>query len=119
MRNMSFMLTEPQFLDGSKTVTRRLGWAFLKPGDRVRAVRKAMGLPKGGHVEPLGIIEIVSVRRERLNEITYEEVQREGFPGKTAFWFVRFFCTNMKVESGRLITRIEFFRVEPDTEGGE
>ena len=33
MRNISFSLTEEQFLNGSKDVTRRLGWLFLKPGD--------------------------------------------------------------------------------------
>ena len=47
MRNMSFALTEAQLLDGTKTVTRRLGWTMLKPGDHFRAVRKAMGLRKG------------------------------------------------------------------------
>ena len=32
MRMMSFALTEPQLMDGSKTVTRRTGWAELTPG---------------------------------------------------------------------------------------
>lgn len=30
MRNISFALTTPQFLAGNKTVTRRMGWKFLK-----------------------------------------------------------------------------------------
>lgn len=47
MRIMSFALTEQQLMDGTKTVTRRVGWANLKPGDRLTAVRKAMGLKKG------------------------------------------------------------------------
>ena len=47
MRRMSFSMTEPQFRDGSKDVTRRLGWKFLKPGDRIMGVRKCMGLAKG------------------------------------------------------------------------
>ena len=44
---ISFSLTTPQFRDGTKDVTRRLGWTFLKPGDRLCAVVKAMGLKKG------------------------------------------------------------------------
>jgi hypothetical protein len=39
MRNMSFFLTTAQFLDGTKDVTRRKGWRFLKPGDRFMAWR--------------------------------------------------------------------------------
>ena len=45
MRMMSFALTERQLMDGSKTVTRRTGWANLRPGERLLAVRKAMGRP--------------------------------------------------------------------------
>lgn len=37
MRCMSFALTEPQLMDGSKTVTRRTGWQDLKPGTRLPA----------------------------------------------------------------------------------
>ena len=44
MRNMSFFMTTKQFEDGSKDITRRFGWWNLKPGDRVKAVKKAMGL---------------------------------------------------------------------------
>lgn len=40
-RNISFSMTEPQFVDGSKDVTRRMGWKWLKPGDRIMGVRKA------------------------------------------------------------------------------
>jgi len=33
MRNMSFSLTTQQCREMTKDVTRRLGWAILKPGD--------------------------------------------------------------------------------------
>ena len=46
-RNMSFALTTEQFKARTKTVTRRFGWWFLKPGDVVRGVEKAMGLKPG------------------------------------------------------------------------
>ena len=38
MRRMAFSLTTPQILAQSKTVTRRVGWRFLQPGDLVMAV---------------------------------------------------------------------------------
>ncbi len=52
MRNISFSLTERQFMDKSKTVTRRLGWKFLKPGDRLMGCRKCMGLKPGDFRPP-------------------------------------------------------------------
>jgi hypothetical protein len=109
---MSFSLTTDQFLDGSKTVTRRIGWSFLKPGDRVRAVRKAMGLKKGEKVEVLGEIEIVSIRREELWFIKNEDVAREGFPGMSAGDFVSMFCSHMKCEPSVMVNRIEFKRID-------
>lgn len=42
MRNMSFALTKRQVLERTKTVTRRLGWEKLRPGDLVRAVEKGV-----------------------------------------------------------------------------
>ena len=66
MKSMSFMLTRQAVIDRTKTVTRRLGWDNLKPGDRLYAVTKAMGLKKGEKQERLGVIEVVSVRREEL-----------------------------------------------------
>ena len=52
-RNMSFAITTSQVRDRSKTVTRRLGWRFLKRGDVVCAVVKNMGLKKGEKVQRL------------------------------------------------------------------
>lgn len=45
-RNMSFAMTTDQIREQSKTVTRRFGWWFLKSGDVVCGVEKAMGLKK-------------------------------------------------------------------------
>ena len=117
MRSMSFALTTRQFLDGSKTVTRRLGWLTLKPGERIRAVEKAMGLKKGEHPRVLGVIEVVSVRRERLDAIEDADCAREGFPGMTAEGFVEMFCRHMGCLPDALVTRIEFRKVE--TQGGK
>ena len=88
MRNMSFALTTAQVRAGTKTVTRRFGWWNLKPGDLVQPVYKTMGLKKGEKVAPIrGPIRIVSVRKERVRDVTLDDVAREGFPGwpKEAF----------------------------------
>lgn len=114
-RNISFALTEPQFMDGSKTVTRRMGWKHLKPGDRLRAVRKAMGLKKGEKVHVLGEIEVVRVSREELCFIEHEPggTMREGFPEMTPEQFIDFFCKSHKhCTPETVITRIEFRRVK-------
>ena len=112
-RSLSFALTEPQFIDGSKDVTRRLGWLRLKAGDRLRAVRKAMGLKKGEKAHVLGEIEVVSVRREPLSWITGEDVIREGFPAMTPIEFIAFFCkSHAGCSPATEITRIEFRKVE-------
>ena len=117
MRNISFALTEPQFLDGSKTVTRRMGWTFLKAGDRLRAVRKSMGLKRGEHPVVLGEIEVVSVGRERLNCIDGFDVAREGFT-MTPAEFIAFFCRHMGCPADQIVTRIEFRRVESPATAG-
>lgn len=109
MRNMSFMLTVQQILDGTKTVTRRDGWAFLKQGDRVRAVRKSRGLRSGEKLAPLRVLEVALVTREPLSAITREEVIREGFPDMTREEFISMFCATHKGCTPETeITRIEF-----------
>jgi hypothetical protein len=121
MRNISFSLTEEQFLDNSKDVTRRLGWKFLKPGDRLMGCRKCMGLKPGESIVRLGEIEVVSVRFEPLARMTAdaaygrEEAIREGFPEMTGGQFVEMFCLHMKVSEiyARTITRIEFRHIRP------
>lgn len=113
MRRISFSMTEEQFLDGSKTVTRRRGWRDLVAGDRLTAVRKAMGLKKGEKQHVLGDIEVVAAWQERLDTITQEDVVREGFPEMTPVEFVGMFCSHMRPYRPEWdVTRIEFRRVE-------
>lgn len=114
MRRISFALTTEQFLDGSKDVTRRAGWKSLQPGTLLLAVDKVMGFPKGhrGGGRKLGVIEVVSVRREPLSAITQDDVRREGFPGWTPQEFVEFFCKKMRCGQFDGVTRIEFKRVD-------
>jgi hypothetical protein len=104
---MSFALTQEQLLDGSKTVTRRLGWRMLRRGDVVQAIDKHNYREKGACVV-LGVCTVRSIRREPLNAITDEDVRREGFPAMTAAQFVTFFSQNMKCGPDIYVTRIEF-----------
>jgi hypothetical protein len=112
MRNMSFALTTPQMRARTKTVTRRLGWSFLKPGDRVQAVVKGMGLKKGEKVERICVIEVVSTRAEFLCRITDEDVVAEGFPGMTRVQFMEMFAAANGCVTYTPVNRIEFKYVD-------
>ena len=116
---MSFALTEPQLMDGSKTVTRRTGWATLKPGTRLLAVRKAMGLKAGEKVQPLCEIEVISGRRVTLDDITFDDCAREGFPCYSPDDFTAMFIKHMGIRTTpdkAFVTRIELRKV-PGTDG--
>ena len=124
--NMSFSITLDSFSDGSKDVTRRLGWLKLKPGDIVNAVEKVRGLKKGQRIKKLGVIKIVSATRERLDCIEYspfrdddshtggirKETVREGFPAYSPAEFVSMFCKFNGCKPTDLVTRIVFLRVQ-------
>ncbi|MAI35041.1 MAG: hypothetical protein CMM07_25665 [Rhodopirellula sp.] len=107
-RNMSFAMTTDQVYDRSKDVTRRFGWWFLKAGDQVWAVEKAMGLRAGEKVKRISLIRIVSVKAEPLNAITQEDCAREGFPSFTPHDFVSMLCGHYGCPEDKLCNRIEF-----------
>lgn len=122
-RLMSVRYTEQAVVERRKTVTRRLGWLFLRPGDPVTLCRKVQGRKRrDGTVEPLvrlAEIGVVSVRREPLDAITTEDVWREGFtgydtsPAAAVDFFVEFFCQHMRCSPATVVTRIEW-RYLPD-----
>lgn len=118
MRNISFALTTPQFIAGTKDVTRRMGWLFLIKDEELQGIEKGQGLGKGGKVKKLGLIRIVSVRREPLSLMItsprygVDECRREGFPDMSPREFVEFFCKGHKgCTSLSIVTRIEFVKV--------
>ena len=119
MRRMSFALTKAQLLDSSKTVTRRFGWKALRPGDELLAVSKCMGFRKGEKPDVYGVVRVVSVRRERLDAITPDDVKREGFPQMTPAEFVAMFCRHMGCEPDAEVTRIEFWLRDDAPTAGE
>ena len=118
MRNMSFASTIYQVRAGTKDVTRRLGWAFLRPGDHLMAVEKCQGLKKGEGIKRIREIEVISVTVEPLINILYypirdgkrSEMEREGFPEMSPSDFVAFFsrsfCPNGWYQGD--VHRIEF-----------
>ena len=94
-------------VDRSKTVTRRLGWRFLKPGDRLTLCRKVMGRRKG---EPLV--------REYLAHISWADVVAEGFgpnsdrPMTPGEFFSFFAVTHKGCTADTIVTRIEWRYLE-------
>jgi hypothetical protein len=105
---MSFSLTTPQIRAKTKTVTRRIGWYFLKAGDVLNAVEKCRGLKKGEKVKRICQIRVVSVRNEALYDITKEDCIKEGFPDMEPSDFSAMFARHNNFGLGAEVTRIEF-----------
>ncbi len=110
MRNMSFALTTEQIRKQTKTVTRRIGWNDLEPGTLLQPIVKGQGIPKGEHVEKIGgPIRVLSVSTQQLQDITPQDVHREGFPQMTRAEFIRMFKASHKpCYADTKVTRIEF-----------
>lgn len=110
------MLTPGQILAGTKTVTRRIGWRWLKEGELLRPVRQCQGLKRGEKMQVLrGPLLVRSVRREALTEMlanpAYGAVEcgLEGFPDLSPRQFVEMFCASHKgCTPQSVLTRIEF-----------
>jgi len=107
-RNMSFAMTTEQVENRVKDVTRRFGWWFLKPGDVVNAVQKAMGLRPGEKVVRICQIRIIGTRPEPLNAITKEECRREGFPELEPEDFVLMLTKHYRCDPQEIVNRIEY-----------
>ena len=104
MRRMSFALTTEAVVERRKSVTRRLGWAFLKVGDLLLAVDKL----RTKTARKLAVIAVVSVREEPLWDISAEDVVREGFPDMPPMAFVEMFMRHMGTSAATPVRRIEF-----------
>ena len=120
MRRMAFSHTAPQIRDRSKTVTRRTGWRYLKPGDLIQAVEQSRGLKKGEQVRALAVLRVVSVRVEPLSRLVTDphyaedELPREGFPCWSRDEFVAMFLRVNRLKSAAVqVTRVEFEYVRP------
>ena len=110
-RLMSVSLTEAAVRERRKTVTRRLGWTFLVPGERLTLCRKVMGRRNGEPLVRICDVAVVSVRRERLDAITAEDVAAEGFD-LSPDGFVEFFASSMRCRPSDEVTRISWRYVD-------
>lgn len=112
-----------------KTVTRRLGWRFLKVGDRLTLCEQVMGR-RGAPLVRLAEVEVVSVRREKVLQINDHDILCEGvevvpgrfceirpdtgqpYAGAWAVWFCKTFGGDFDTE----VTRIEWKYLEEATQ---
>ena len=114
MKNISFFLTTQQFKNRTKDVTRRIGWRDVEPGELLQGVLKGQGIPKGGTIQKLGVIQVKEARREPLNKMLEDgpygwlECIREGFPNMEPKGFVDMFCKHNGCKPETEIARIEF-----------
>ena len=125
---MSVSFTEQAVVERRKTVTRRKGWLFLKPGDRLTLCRKVMGRKKDEPLVRIAEVEVVSVRRESLGVLyaaeyghpddylaACREVTAEGFPGMSPDEFVRrYFIDAQGMRADDLVTRIQWRYLDED-----
>jgi hypothetical protein len=106
---MSVALTTDAVRRRQRTVTRRVGWQMLTPGDQLTLCPTVRGRRHGEQLDRIVTVDVVSVRREPLNTITPADVTAEGFPDMTPAQFVEFFCsTHHGVTATSEITRIEW-----------
>ncbi|MPZ19766.1 MAG: ASCH domain-containing protein [Luteitalea sp.] len=120
MRRMSFSHAASEVRAGMKTVTRRLGWRFLKPNELIQAVDKAPGSRSAGPVRRLAILRVQNVRVEPLARLiedaryAEDELPREGFPCWSRDDFIARFLRRHRLTTTAIeVTRIEFEYVEP------
>lgn len=123
-RLMSVSLTEEAVAARAKTVTRRLGWKFLQPGDQLTLCRKVMGRRHpDGTVDPLvrlADVEVVSVRREPLAAITPDDVRAEGIhTTATPSEWARWYASTMGCQPDTIVTRIEWRYLDPTPTGAQ
>jgi hypothetical protein len=124
---MSFSMTTPAIRARRKTVTRRTGWQFLRPGDLVQAVEKGMGLKKGETVKRLAVLRIVRVSRERLDRLRHAapadvaaELAAEGVASSCETWqdFLSRYFWPQGCQPDTEVTRIEFTYIDTVSRDG-
>lgn len=117
-RLMSVAYTADAVVERRKTVTRRKGWQFLKPGDRLTLCRKVQGRKPGEPLERLAEVEVVSVRREQLRRMSDDldygcaETLLEGMAGGPgifpSFFIEHYFVNAQGMSRDDEVTRIEW-----------
>lgn len=107
-RNMSFQKTKRQMYERTKFVTRRLGWAGLRPGEIINAAEQCQGLKRGSRITIICQIRILEVRSEQLSMMTKAECVLEGFPEMEPVEFVKMFAEFNRCDENAPVNRIAF-----------
>ena len=118
---MSVSMAGQAVIERRKTVTRRKGWTFLRPGDRLTLCRKVRGRKPGEPLVRLAEVEVVNVRREPLRALlgtqpfgpitdyARAEMSAEGFPGMHPLDFIdTYFVVAQVIAAYDYVTRIEW-----------
>ena len=111
-RYMSFSFMIDLIKGKTKTVTRRLGWWFLRPGDELIAVEQSMWLKKGQKPVKVCKIRVTSTGPEPFHEITFDDVTLEGYVEMNTDEFVKLYCEMNKCDPDTMVNRIEFTYAE-------
>jgi hypothetical protein len=110
MKRMSFSMTTAAARAHTESVTRRLGWWSVKPGEVIMAIEKGMGLKKGEKQVEIGPFRVVSAKGEQVRDFFKygpEECAREGFPDLTPVQFVAMFKRHHSIPDNWPVNRIE------------
>jgi len=104
---MSVALTTDAVRERRKTVTRRMGWEYAKPGDQIQLCEKVMGRRAGQPLVRIALVELTDVSRVRLDTIPPEECALEGLWHMSPDEFVAMFCATHKgATPDGLVTRL-------------
>jgi hypothetical protein len=110
-RLLSVSYTTQAVRERRKTVTRRLGWGFVSVGDRLTLCAKVMGRKPGEPIDRITDVEVIGVRRERLDAITQDDVAREGYGMDREDW-IRWYADTFHLRPSDPVTRIEWRYLE-------
>ncbi|MCI5147979.1 MAG: hypothetical protein D3916_00965 [Candidatus Electrothrix sp. MAN1_4] len=73
-----------------------------------------MGLKKGEKVKRLGLLRVISVRKEPLDAIRKTDCIREGFPDPTRKQFVEMLSGHYRITPNTPVNRIKFEHILED-----
>jgi len=116
---MSFSHSADEVRARLQTVTRRVGWRFLKPHDLVEAVARDAPATGRRDVRVLAVLRITDVRVEALSRLlrdaryAEDELPREGLPCWSRDHFIASFLRRHRLKTADVdVTRIAFEYVD-------
>jgi len=120
-RLMSVAFTEQAVVERRKTVTRRKGWLFVKPGDRLTLCRKVMGRKRRGRGHQRSALCAVAgpYATDQNGGTIWPELIAEGFPDMNPSEFmIRYFINAQGIGAMDDVTRIEWRYLDEEVDRG-